>query len=94
MSLPPRDVKFGTIVVWEFPPTIGDNPSVSTGVPVALGPKPCCMYVDEIDTFEASRNPLRRTTRDLKVPSRIREELYVSEGCGSKSMLCYHACLS
>jgi hypothetical protein len=69
-------VNFGTITAWEFPPTIGDNPSVSAGVPISLGHSPSSTVVVDIDAYEKSRKP-RRTTRQLKIDCRAREEMYV-----------------
>jgi hypothetical protein len=67
-------VNFGTITAWEFPPTIGDNPSVSAGVPISLGHSPSSTAVVDIDAYEKSRKP-RRTTRQLKIDCREREEM-------------------
>jgi hypothetical protein len=78
-------VNFGTITAWEFPPTIGDNPSVSAGVPISLGHSPSSTVVVDIDAYEKSRKP-RRTTRQLKIDCRAREEMYVLAASFRKSL--------
>ena len=73
-------VSFGQIEVWCFPPTIGDNPSVSCGVPIALDSHPQGgSSVEELEQYELRRPP-RRTTRDLKINSQDREEMCVPRG--------------
>jgi hypothetical protein len=47
-----RTVHFGTVHVYEFPIILGDNPSVLSGAPIALGCK--CHYRSDhsIDSYE------------------------------------------
>lgn len=60
-----RSVSFGSLVVDEFELGIGDSPSVSGGVPVALS-RHLGTYKMEIDQFETQK-PKRRPKTYIKM---------------------------
>ena len=59
-------VRFDSVLLREFHRTVGDNPSVSCGVPMALdwnyNPEP---MVHDLDDYESNRLSQRRPKRDL-----------------------------
>jgi len=67
-------VKFDRVHLFEFPPALGDNPSVSSGVPVALSPNHDMTVVINIDKYERGRKP-RRYFDDLLLDQDLREEM-------------------
>jgi hypothetical protein len=69
-----RGVWFGVIEFYEFLPTIGDNPSVSSGVPISLDFSLYNARTVDLELYELVRRP-RRTTRELKISSKYREEM-------------------
>ena len=73
-----KRVTFGDVVLHEFGPTIGHNPSVSSGVPIALGygdrGAPERMTRTRIETYESRRKP-RRLGRQLLISKRDRERM-------------------
>lgn len=68
-------VQFDIVEMREFNRTVGDNPSVSRGVPIALGwnynPTPIIKSVDEYEMF---REP-RRSKNDLALPPTKRADI-------------------
>ncbi len=85
MAVPPpikREVSFGKIQIREFAPTIGDQPFVSTGVPIALGNIKVREVNDvPIDTYEFMRQPLRRSnSRQLMIKPNVRAAMLLSQG--------------
>lgn len=79
-GLPNHTVSFGSIEVLIFPITMGDNPSVSAGVPIAMGhPLHARMAAVDLMQYEETR-PVRRHKRELAVPKAIREEWLRDEG--------------
>lgn len=69
-----RQVSFGKIQIREFAPTIGDQPFVSTGVPIALGNIKVRELNDvPIDIYEYVRQPLRRqNSKQLIIKPNVR----------------------
>jgi hypothetical protein len=69
-----RQVSFGKIQIREFAPTIGDQPFVSTGVPIALGNTKVREFNDvPIDIYEHVRQPLRRqNSKQLIIKPNVR----------------------
>ena len=55
MMIQKRSVSFGSLAVDEFALGVGDNPSVSGGVPVALSHHRTNSYNMDIDQFERLR---------------------------------------
>ena len=77
-----RQVSFGKVQIREFAPTIGDQPFVSTGVPIALGNIKVREVNDvPIDTYEFLRQPLRRSnSRQLIIKPNVRAAMLLSQG--------------
>ena len=75
-----RQVSFGKIQIREFAPTIGDQPFVSTGVPIALGNIKVREFNDvPIDIYEHMRQPQRRrNSRQLILKPNVRAAMYVA----------------
>jgi hypothetical protein len=72
-TIPRRSVAFSNVELHEFKRVIGDNPSVSMGVPIALGPILERISVIQIDFYEKFRS--RRTLRELAIKQEEREEM-------------------
>lgn len=78
-----KTTKFDKVFIYEFPLTLGDNPAVREGCPVALGSKCIHKTVVDMDSFEKSRRPgshKRRRPRDLYIPVYDRATLLISQG--------------
>ena len=69
-----RRIAFGDIIVHEFPPAIGDNPSVSGGVPITLSYRLDKTLVVGLDEYENTRRP-RRSRKALFISERVREAM-------------------
>lgn len=54
-----RKVRFGNAEILEFQPIVGDNPSVTSRVPIALGPVNSRRLVLDVGTYERLRGPRR-----------------------------------
>jgi hypothetical protein len=72
-----RNVRFDNITLFEFQPVLGDSPSVSSGVPVALSPTHMRQTEVSIDLFEAERRNERRTLIELLIEESTRSMAYV-----------------
>eukprot|EP00538_Stauroneis_constricta_P009180 CAMPEP_0119546396 /NCGR_PEP_ID=MMETSP1352-20130426/842_1 /TAXON_ID=265584 /ORGANISM="Stauroneis constricta, Strain CCMP1120" /LENGTH=190 /DNA_ID=CAMNT_0007591099 /DNA_START=63 /DNA_END=635 /DNA_ORIENTATION=- len=55
-----KKVGFDTIEIYEFPYILGDNPSVSAGAPIALGPDLLNYETMELDVYEYSQSKMRK----------------------------------
>ena len=76
-----RTVTFGTVKVMLFVQQIGDNPSVSSGCPIALGSKIYKQLTYQVDTYE-KLNPqvLRKTKKQLRMSSEERTQILLRLG--------------
>jgi hypothetical protein len=85
-----RQVSFGKIQIREFAPTIGDQPFVSHGVPIALGNTKVREYNDiPIDIYECARRPLRRqNSKELILKPKVRAAMYVKDS--DKDIIPWH----
>mmetsp|Transcript_117183 Transcript_117183/g.164834 ORF Transcript_117183/g.164834 Transcript_117183/m.164834 type:complete len:155 (+) Transcript_117183:28-492(+) len=81
-----KTVSFSTIEIIEFPITLGDNPSVSSGAPLTIEwtPQDRCQF--ELDVFEKYR-PRRRHSSRLAIAPHIREEVLLAHGFGLDEIL-------
>jgi hypothetical protein len=77
-----KQVCFGdTIVIYEFPIIIGDNPAVSSGCPVTIGWKPMSKDARNLEFFEYIRSEeRRRNSKNLKIPADIRGQILLKSG--------------
>jgi hypothetical protein len=69
-----RAVRFGHLRIITFALSIGDNPSCSDGIPVAMIGEPLQTKIQAIETFEQTRLP-RRTRKGLLMSKEVREEM-------------------
>ena len=67
-------VRFSTLEIIELPYTIGDNPSVSDGVPISPSWKEQKRTTFDFEFFETYR-PARRTKNELILSCHARKEL-------------------
>ena len=76
-----KSVSWSKIMINHHAIVLGDNPSVSSGPPVALGPE--VLHMDSISVldYEASRPP-RREKYQMALPRMIREDMLKNEGYG------------
>jgi len=77
-----RRVSFDAVEIREYNRILTDNPATSNGPPIGLG----WVYFPEdtitldLDTYESYQCDLRRSRRELTIPSVVREEILLSEG--------------
>ena len=77
--------EFLTIV--EFPVTIGDNPVVSSGCPIALGRKPIRKDQRNLEFFEYCRQEERKADKKkLKIPVEKRGQILLKAGHSIESI--------
>lgn len=69
-----RSVSVDKVEVLEFARTLGDNPSVSAGVPVALDARILHKEVLPLDDYEMGRRP-RRDPCNLMIHRSDREDM-------------------
>ena len=74
-----HSVRFGELQVLVFDLTLGDNPSVTVGPPLAMGTRLCATLSLSVEAYEESR-PARRSHHQLAVPKTIREDWLRDEG--------------
>eukprot|EP00527_Entomoneis_sp_CCMP2396_P009918 CAMPEP_0198138704 /NCGR_PEP_ID=MMETSP1443-20131203/2102_1 /TAXON_ID=186043 /ORGANISM="Entomoneis sp., Strain CCMP2396" /LENGTH=154 /DNA_ID=CAMNT_0043800601 /DNA_START=43 /DNA_END=507 /DNA_ORIENTATION=- len=81
LSTSDKEVCWGSIVLYEFPSILGDNPSVSSGAPLTIGWKHSKTEQIGIDYYEYLRrsNP-RRTRRQLIQDAGARGSFLLSQG--------------
>eukprot|EP00814_Leptocylindrus_danicus_P004896 CAMPEP_0116022308 /NCGR_PEP_ID=MMETSP0321-20121206/10910_1 /TAXON_ID=163516 /ORGANISM="Leptocylindrus danicus var. danicus, Strain B650" /LENGTH=258 /DNA_ID=CAMNT_0003493355 /DNA_START=96 /DNA_END=872 /DNA_ORIENTATION=- len=73
------NVSFNKVQIREYPVTIGDNPSVSTGPPLSIGWDVQEEYHHDLDDYEDGRGP-RRETFQMIVPRKTREDMLKHAG--------------
>lgn len=69
-----KSVGFDKVEIVELLPAIGDNPSVSAGVPIALSDEAVRTRKFRVDKYERHRKP-RRALDDLLLCRDVREEM-------------------
>mmetsp|Transcript_18582 Transcript_18582/g.46088 ORF Transcript_18582/g.46088 Transcript_18582/m.46088 type:complete len:218 (-) Transcript_18582:194-847(-) len=74
------NVRFSSVAVRDYSMTIGDNPSVSRGVPISLGWEYDKEHSYDINKFEDDRCGERRESEELKLPSLQRVQLLKTMG--------------
>jgi hypothetical protein len=78
-------VTFDKVFVYEFSITLGDNPAVREGCPIALDNKCIQKTVIDIESFEKLQSirrgkAKRRRVKDLYMPVQVRAALLLSRG--------------
>lgn len=74
-----KQVSFQSIEIIELSIALGDHPCVSTGAPLTTEWEAQSRSSFEIDFFETYR-PQRRSTRELLMSSRVRQDLLLKHG--------------
>lgn len=85
-----KAVAFSTVTVFHFPVVIGDNPSCSSGCPIALGGfQHVAAERERIDIYlyEKRANRRRRTKKSLAIPPDIRTRMLVERGFGLEEVI-------
>jgi hypothetical protein len=59
-----KSLVFGMIEIFEFPVTVGDNPHVSGGCPIAMDPEAELRTIQPFDAHEKRNTPKRKKSRD------------------------------
>jgi hypothetical protein len=78
-----KTTTFDQVFIYEFPLTLGDNPAVREGCPIALGNECVHKTVLDMESFEQSRRlgiQKRRWGEDLYIPVYHRAALLMSRG--------------
>lgn len=77
-----HDVRFDTVEFRHYHPVLGDNPSTSSGAPIGIGwsynPKDTIMV--DLEEYERAYEGLRRTKKELAIPSHVREAMLREAG--------------
>eukprot|EP00978_Attheya_sp_CCMP212_P024090 scaffold75198_cov55-Attheya_sp.AAC.4 len=73
-QLSKRNVSFHRIEVREYERTLGDHPC-SDGVPLSLGWRYSESNLEALDEYEKKREPMRRTTQEMRAPRHVRMSL-------------------
>jgi hypothetical protein len=78
-------VSFGSVCVHTHPVTLGDNPAVSAGLPLALDWHPVRSELFCIDEFEKTRKG--RSRKVTRLHESVREALLREMGCSTDSLI-------
>lgn len=73
-------VSFDSVSIREYSLVPGDNPSVSGGPPISLGWDHCERYASALDPYESFREGKRRTSAQMKIPTKIRKNMLLQHG--------------
>lgn len=74
-----QGVTFDSITIRDYPMTVGDNPSVSSGPPLAIDWDHMHEVTLSLDSYEESK-PLPRNGREMIVPRAKREQIFKDAG--------------
>lgn len=78
--MPYKCPRFDTVTIYEFQLSIGDNPAVREGCPVALSASCVNKETLDVDLFEEMREGRRRTSKKLYLPVEDRAAMLLSRG--------------
>jgi hypothetical protein len=81
-----RSVQFQSIEILEFAYTVGDNPSVSSGVPLSMEWTPQMKTILPLCVFETHRPPRSSECGPRRISSRRREQSLLRSGCSIQDM--------
>lgn len=85
-------VSFSTVCIHSHAITLGNNPSVSSGAPVAIGSECIDTRTFSVDEYEAAR-PRTRTSAELKMPPGIRQRMLREAGVSYVDLMqCVQVC--
>jgi hypothetical protein len=80
-----RSVQFRSIEILEFAYTVGDNPAVSSGVPLSMEWSPQMKTILPLCDFEMHRPP-RSSECSRRISSHRREKILLRSGCSIQDM--------
>eukprot|EP00816_Leptocylindrus_hargravesii_P002038 CAMPEP_0196816240 /NCGR_PEP_ID=MMETSP1362-20130617/54274_1 /TAXON_ID=163516 /ORGANISM="Leptocylindrus danicus, Strain CCMP1856" /LENGTH=164 /DNA_ID=CAMNT_0042193491 /DNA_START=8 /DNA_END=502 /DNA_ORIENTATION=+ len=83
-SVAAKKVSFGTVDIREHNVRLGNNPSCSSGPPIALEWEARRSIVLSVDEFEVRAN--RRTREELVMPRHVREDILRRRGYSRKEL--------
>lgn len=75
-----KSVRWNDVALHMHVMELGDNPSVSSGLPVQIGWEQVAFETVTIEEFEARRQDLRRTKDDLKLKDNFRASIVKKSG--------------
>ena len=76
-----RNVGFNKVEIFEFPYTIGDSPSVTSGDPLAMGPCHQKRYIFEFHEYDEAKMALpRRTKQHMMMDAELRTRILLNFG--------------
>jgi hypothetical protein len=78
-------VRFSNVEIRSYPMVLGDNPSVTSGVPITIDWEYEDQVVCDVAEYEKSR-PARRVRTELLMPSSIRARLAIDAGSSRKEL--------
>ena len=82
-----RSVQFRSIEILEFAYAVGDNPSVSNGVPLSMEWAPQMRTILPLCVFETHRPPCSRECGPRRISSRRRGKILLRNGCSMEDMI-------
>jgi hypothetical protein len=82
-----RNVTFSCITIREFSPIIGESPTCSSGVPIALGDECIRVSTYSVTDFERFRGNSRRNRNELILSARERASILMEEGYDRMELL-------
>ena len=81
-----KKVSWDCVAIYDHAMILGDNPSVSWGVPVTIGWTPHHRVILPIDDYEEGRLQLRRERNELVLQCALREDIVLAAGSPRSEM--------
>mmetsp|Transcript_1027 Transcript_1027/g.1609 ORF Transcript_1027/g.1609 Transcript_1027/m.1609 type:complete len:233 (-) Transcript_1027:240-938(-) len=78
-------VRFSTLEIRTYPMVMGDNPSVTRGIPVTIDWDYDGEFVCDVNDYEEYK-PARRTRMELQIPSSVRSSIVMQGGASRKEI--------
>jgi len=75
-----RNVSFNSITIRDYDPCVGDNPSVSKGVPISIDWEYEEQEAMDLERYETSRDGQRRERGEMRIPSFVRRDVLKNNG--------------
>mmetsp|Transcript_16335 Transcript_16335/g.21338 ORF Transcript_16335/g.21338 Transcript_16335/m.21338 type:complete len:145 (+) Transcript_16335:183-617(+) len=79
-----KSVSFNSLEIREYPIILGDNPSVSSGIPITIAWDHYGCEVQSVDDYEKYRHP-RRDMYEMRLPAKVRIRMAM-EGSSKEEM--------
>lgn len=74
----PKSVVFKDLEIREYPIILGDNPSVTSGIPVTIDWMYKPLKSQELEEYENARVP-RRDLYEMRLPAKVRTKLLITD---------------